>query len=82
MNIVSSITDQRFEPELSEEERKAMVDYAYQILMRPGTSEYSIQVMFNPAIFAYLPLGTTDKLASPTFPVPISFYYGRMDWVR
>ena len=49
--------------------------------MRPGTTEYSLQVMFDPALQAYHPLGTDQKLASPNFPVPISFIYGEEDWM-
>jgi hypothetical protein len=29
-----------------------------------------------------LPLGTSDKLASPYFPVPLVFIYGELDWVK
>ena len=53
----------------------------YQIFMRPGTTEYSILVMFNPGLQAYHPLGVEDKLASPTFPISVSFVYGDEDWV-
>ena len=49
----------------SEEEKQAMVDYLYQTLMREGTSEMAILVLFNPYLRAHLPLGTEDKLASP-----------------
>ena len=33
-----------------EDENYAIIDYMYQILLRPGTTEYSIQVMFDPAL--------------------------------
>lgn len=53
----------------------------YHIVMRSGTTEYAIHVMFSPGMQAYVPLGTKEKLASPTFPVSISFIYGDEDWV-
>ena len=49
--------------------------------MRDGTTEMAIMVLFNPLLRAHLPLGTEDKLASPTFPIPISIFYGDDDWV-
>ena len=53
----------------------------YQILMRKGTTEYAIHLMFNPTLTAHLPLGSPEKLGRPDFPVPISFFYGDEDWV-
>ena len=53
----------------------------YQIMMRDGTTEYGIINMFNGDLQAYLPLGGPDKLASPSFPLPISFIYGAQDWM-
>lgn len=65
----------------SEEEKQAIADFFYQIIMRRGTTEYAILIMFNPTLTAHLPLGTPDKLGNPDFPVPISFFYGDEDWV-
>ena len=42
----------------------------------------AIMVMFNPYLRAYLPLGTEEKLASSSFPIPISFFYGDDDWCQ
>ena len=54
----------------------------YQIIMRNGTTEYAIHLMFNANLHAHLPLGAKDKLGSPNFPIPVSFYYGDDDWVK
>ena len=62
------------------EEKQAIIDYMYQIVMREGTTEYAIHIMFNPGLQAHLPLGARDKLGSPEFPIPISFIYGDSDW--
>jgi pimeloyl-ACP methyl ester carboxylesterase len=66
---------------ISDDEKQAMSDYMYQIIMRPGTTEYAIHLMFNADLHAHLPLGADDKLGSSTFPIPVSFYYGTKDWV-
>jgi pimeloyl-ACP methyl ester carboxylesterase len=58
-----------------------MSDYMYQIIMRAGVTEYAIHLMFNADLHAHLPLAASDKLGSPTFPVPVSFFYGDSDWV-
>jgi len=50
--------------------------------MRESTSEYGILVLFNRGGQALLPLGTKDKLASPDFPIPITFIMGVEDWMR
>ena len=52
----------------------------YQIVMREGTTEFGIHVLFTPALQAHLPLGTPEKLGSSKFPIPISFIYGSEDW--
>ena len=39
-------------------------------------------INFDNNMMAYLPLGTKDKLCSPSFNIPISFIYGDIDWIR
>ena len=56
-------------------------DYMYQIIMRPGTTEYAIMVQFKPGLVCELPLGSKNRLGSPTCPIPVSFIYGDRDWV-
>ena len=56
--------------------------YLFQVLLRKGTSEHAITVNFNFSLEPHLPLGTAEKLASPEFPIPISFIYGDHDWTR
>ena len=59
-----------------------MSDYMYHLLMRKSTSDYSLMILFNQGLVAMLPLGTTDKLSNPDFPIPVSFVMGENDWVR
>ena len=47
-----------------------------------ATTEYALLVNFDPSFQAYLPLATSDKLASPDFAVPLVFVYGEIDWVK
>ena len=64
------------------DEQRAISDYMYHILMRPGTTEYGIHTMFQPTLQSHLPLGAHDKLGSKAFPIPVSFFYGDEDWVK
>lgn len=66
---------------ISEEEKQAISDHMFHVIMRNGTTEYAIHLMFNADLHAHLPLGDSSKLGSDRFPVPISFFYGENDWV-
>lgn len=50
--------------------------------MRDGTTENAPMINFNLYMSAHIPLGTSDKLASEKFQIPISFIYGDNDWVH
>lgn len=50
--------------------------------MRDGNAENAPMVNFNLYMSAHIPLGTSDKLASEKFQLPISFVYGDNDWVH
>ena len=50
--------------------------------MRNGTTEFAIMICFDLGFYPKLSLGHPDRLASPNFPIPISFVYGDQDWVR
>ena len=63
-----------------EVEQQALIDYVYQICMRDGTTEYSIPILFSPAMQAYTPLAS-GSISTPNFPVPLSIFYGEDDWV-
>jgi hypothetical protein len=65
----------------SEDEKQAISDYMYQTMMRSGTTEQAIFLLFNPDLHAFLPLGHESKLGSQDFSVPVSFFYGENDWV-
>jgi len=39
-------------------------------------------VLFSQGLQAHLPLGATDKLASPDLKVPFSCIMGESDWMR
>ena len=67
---------------MDETEKEICADYIFHLFMREGTSEYALLVMFTQGIQAHEPLGTPDKLASPEFPIPISYILGDVDWVR
>ena len=49
--------------------------------MRPGTTEYAMNIMFHFGINPKLPLNDFQKLGNPDFTVPFSFIYGSHDWV-
>ena len=80
MQHLSDFIKVRFKEIQEEEERQALIDYMYQITMRPGPTDCAVQVMFNSNLSAKCPLGTHDKLASPEFSTPVSFFYGDTDW--
>jgi hypothetical protein len=35
---------------VSEDEKQALKDYIYQTMMRDGTTEYAISILFDPAL--------------------------------
>lgn len=78
--IITKYMEKRIEDEW---ERAIVGAYTYQIFMKEnGTSEYAMLINFSKALQCYLPLGTSQKLASPDFPVPISIVMGDDDWMR
>lgn len=58
-----------------------MLDYMHQIFMREGSTEYAIFICFKLGMFAHNPLETEDRLGNPELPIPVSFYYGDVDWM-
>lgn len=58
-----------------------VADYLYQTHMRPSDTEHAVNILFNNQMAAEMPLGTTMKLASYMFDMPMSFIYGEHDWV-
>jgi hypothetical protein len=50
--------------------------------LRPGTTEYAMNIMFHFGINPKLPLNDFNKLGNPEFPIPFSFIYGSHDWVQ
>jgi len=53
----------------------------FQIFMRNGSTEYAIFICFELGMFAVNPLEHETRLGNPEFPVPVSFYYGDIDWM-
>ena len=49
--------------------------------MMEGSTEYAIFVQFHVGMFAINPLETEDRLANPTLNLPMSFFYGDIDWM-
>ena len=58
-----------------------LVDYLQCIFLVRGTSEAALFVLFDYGLFARCPLSSVSMLANPKFPLPISFFFGKHDWV-
>jgi pimeloyl-ACP methyl ester carboxylesterase len=54
-------------------------DYLEQTLLRDGSTEYAIFVVFDYLLYAKHPLEEDDRLGK--LPIPVSFFYGDRDWV-
>ena len=57
-----------------------MVDYLFQILMRPGTTEYALFQLF--AIGIRSKYGLNNLLNSEDFKVEFTIIFGDIDWVK
>ena len=57
-------------------------NYMYQILMRPGTTEFALFNFFLIGMRAKYGLAGPNLLASPNFKVPFICIYGEDDWVK
>ena len=66
---------------LDDQAKDAVRDYLYQIIMRPGTTEYAIMVNFDIGLVCKIPLEDASKLSNPDLPFAVSFIYGDNDWV-
>jgi len=60
----------------SSDEKQALMDFMYQIVMQQGTTEYAIMTLFTPGLQAHQPLGSDKFLGNPELAFPVSFYYG------
>lgn len=49
--------------------------------MRNGSTEYAIFVSFDLGMWSHNPLILERLLANPDLPIPVSFYYGDIDWM-
>lgn len=58
-----------------------LVDYLQCIFMMRGTSEAALFVLFDFGLFAHHPLNSPQRMASSDFPLPVSFIFGKHDWV-
>jgi pimeloyl-ACP methyl ester carboxylesterase len=50
--------------------------------MKPSSTDTSILTSFAPGFVCQDPLDSPLKLSSGKFPIPVSFIYGELDWVR
>jgi cardiolipin-specific phospholipase len=66
---------------LPENEREDLRSYLHQIFMRDGSSEYAIFICFEPGMWPINPLENSDRLGNSDFPIPVSFFYGDVDWM-
>ena len=82
--FTKEVLDDYFEDKIKDEDDRRIVHaYTYQMLMKKeATTEYALLVNFDPSFQAFLPLGTSEKLASTDFPIPLVFIYGENDWVK
>lgn len=67
-------------PGLPDEEKKALGEYLPQVLMRPGSTEYTLFILFQPFMKAHMGLCHDDLL--PQLEIPVAFMYGDEDWMR
>lgn len=58
-----------------------LVDYLQCIFLMRGTSEAALFVLFDFGLYAHEPLSLESSLADPYFPLPLSFIFGKHDWV-
>lgn len=58
------------------DEKQALMDFMYQIVMQQGTTEYAIMTLFTPGLQAHAPLGSDKYLKNQNLQFPVSFYYG------
>ena len=49
--------------------------------MREGTTEYAIFICFRIGMFAINPLENLSRLGNPDLNLPVSFFYGDIDWM-
>lgn len=66
---------------LTEEEREHLLVYMHQVFMRDGSTEYAIFICFELGMYAVHPLERGDRLGNPALDLPISFFYGDVDWM-
>lgn len=75
--FMKKIIAEYLEPRIEGDYEKHIIGaYTYQIFMKPGESEYALLINFDEQLRPFLPLGSTNKLASEDFPVPISIVMG------
>ena len=60
---------------------RVVVDYLMCIFLMRGSSEAALFLLFDLGLFAHEPLNTPTKLATPEFDLPVSFIFGKHDWV-
>ena len=51
------------------------------IFLMRGSSEAALFLLFDYGLFAHDPLNSESKLATPDFDLPVSFIFGKHDWV-
>ena len=65
---------------LSEKEAEDYKMYLHQTLLRKGSTEYLVFVVFDWVMFAHRALEEDDRLGG--VPIPVSFFYGDRDWMN
>jgi pimeloyl-ACP methyl ester carboxylesterase len=79
--MIKKYLTRRMRDGLTDEERDHMLEYMQQILLREGSTEYAIFICFEVGLWALNPLEGENRLGSPEFALPVSFFYGDSDWM-
>ena len=58
-----------------------VTDYLMCIFLMRGTSESALFLLFEQGLFAHEPLCSPKQMANPEFSLPVSFIFGKHDWV-
>ena len=80
--VASGWTSRRFHDLPSEEEQKAMHNYAYQIFRQRGSGEFALGYLLAPGAYARRPLMERVKqLQNDSVLKKVTWIYGSMDWM-
>jgi hypothetical protein len=50
--------------------------------MKEIETDVAGMIMFDSNLRPFIPLGSTNSLKNPDFPIPISIMFGEFDWMQ